>query len=114
ALNAAYDRNSNRPDWRRLKAGQFVSSFNQSLLINTPEIKRRALVTGAGGAIGATLVQRLVEKGYAVRALLHSAKTGAALPESVEIIYGDITDCGLVREAVGGMDVVLHLAANVH
>jgi UDP-glucose 4-epimerase len=77
-------------------------------------MKQSALVTGAGGAIGGTLVRRLVEQGYTVRALLHSAKTGTSPPDNVEVVYGDITDCSLVSEAVRDMDLVFHLAAKLH
>ena len=78
-------------------------------------VKRSALVTGAGGAIGATLVRKLMAEGYAVRALVHDqASAAAALPPNVEIISGDITDWKLPAEAVRHMDFVFHLAAKLH
>lgn len=77
-----------------------------------------ALVTGAGGFIGSHLTERLVETGAKVRALVHYNALGAHgwLDESpvasdVEVIAGDVTDRGSVREAMRGCDVVFHLAA---
>lgn len=86
-------------------------------------MKRTALVTGAGGAIGSTLVLRLVERGYAVRALVRepvarssssSSSSSEQLPENVEVVYGDIADCQLIRRAVQGVELVFHLAAKLH
>lgn len=75
-------------------------------------MKRTALVTGAAGAIGSTLVRRLSEQGYAVRALVRRQVEG--MPAGVEVVRGDINDCQLVRQAVNGMDLVFHLAAKLH
>ncbi|MDX6692463.1 MAG: hypothetical protein QOF02_66 [Blastocatellia bacterium] len=75
-------------------------------------MKPTALVTGAGGAIGATLVRRLAERGYAVRAVMRESV--AELPAGVEVLRGDITDCGFVRRSVAGIDTIFHLAAKLH
>jgi UDP-glucose 4-epimerase len=77
-------------------------------------MKRTALVTGAGGAIGSALVVRLLARGYAVRALVRESATVAPVADGVEIVRGDITDCGLVQQAVAGADAVFHLAAKLH
>ena len=76
-------------------------------------MKRTALVTGANGAIGSTLVRRLLEQGYAVRALVRES-SASEMPPGVEVVQCDITDCQLVRQAVARMDVVFHLAAKLH
>ena len=73
-----------------------------------------ALVTGASGAIGPTLIRRLQERGYAVRALVRDARGAAALPAGVEVVHGDIRDCQLIRQAVARTDLVFHLAAKLH
>lgn len=78
-------------------------------------MKRTALVTGANGVIGTTLVRRLIEHGYAVRALVRGTQDSrGVLPESVEVVHGDITDSALMRRAVENIDVVFHLAAKLH
>lgn len=83
-------------------------------LRETLRMKRSALVTGAGGAIGSTLIRRLLEQGYDVRALVRETSPAAAMLAGVEVVRADINDCRLVREAVTGIDVVFHLAAKLH
>jgi NAD dependent epimerase/dehydratase len=82
--------------------------------------KKRVLVTGADGFIGSHLVEQLVRRGAQVRALVfynafNSCGWLDSLDEDVrgaiQIVAGDIRDPGGVREAVWGIDVILHLAA---
>jgi dihydroflavonol-4-reductase len=63
----------------------------------------RALVTGAGGFIGAHVAQALLDAGWDVRGL---DRDTTHVPEGAERVTGDITD---VR--VDGCDAVFHLAA---
>lgn len=81
---------------------------------------RNALVTGAGGFIGSHLVNRLVDRGCHVRALLHYNSRGdhgnlglldAAVKNKVEIVLGDVRDPHAMQSIVDGCDVVFHLAA---
>jgi nucleoside-diphosphate-sugar epimerase len=69
----------------------------------------RALVTGAGGFLGAALVRALAARGDEVRALVRRAPESPA-PPGVEVRLGDATDPAALREAVRGRDVVFHLA----
>ena len=80
--------------------------------------EKRALVTGAGGFIGSHLVERLVEVGASVRALVHYNALGTRgwldeLPvhDEIEIVSGDIRDRDSMREATQDIDIVFHLAA---
>lgn len=77
-------------------------------------MKRIALVTGAGGAIGSALTKRLLDKGYGVRALVRESSTGLETAQGVEVLRCDITDCQLIRQAMAGVEVVFHLAAKLH
>ena len=81
---------------------------------------RKILVTGAGGFIGSHLTEALVREGASVRAMLrYSSRADSGnldhLPEEIrqkiEIIRGDIRDPFFIREAIGGVEVVFHLAA---
>lgn len=83
-------------------------------------MRETVLVTGAGGFIGSHLVERLVARGFAVRALVHynSSSYWANLEQlapdvlrHVEVFPGDVTDATRVDAAVRGCDVVFHLAA---
>lgn len=81
---------------------------------------KKVLVTGAGGFIGSHLVQRLVQEGARVRAMIHyNSRSHWGLLEDlpkqvldeVEIIAGDVQDPFSVQKAVGGCDTVFHLAS---
>lgn len=79
---------------------------------------RKVLVTGAGGFIGSHLVERLVELGADVRALVRYTSTGhsgwldsSLLKGEVDVLLGDIRDFDSVRTALQGRSVVFHLAA---
>jgi len=78
---------------------------------------KRVLVTGACGNIGANVVDTLVQRGYSVRAVDLDTPAGrtkaARWGDRVEMRFGSICNETLVREAVAGMDHVVHLAAMV-
>lgn len=78
---------------------------------------KRVLVTGACGNIGANVVDLLVQRGYAVRAVdldrPGGRKTAARWADRVEMRFGSICNEALVREVVSGVDHVIHLAAMV-
>lgn len=64
------------------------------------------LVTGSTGAVGKPVVERLVAAGHRVRGFARRPTPG--LEDSV---VGDLADGEKVREAVEGMDMVIHLGA---
>jgi UDP-glucose 4-epimerase len=78
----------------------------------------RLLVTGGAGFIGSHLVDRLMELGHEVR-VLDDLSAGSMdnikrwlENENFEFIKGDMRNPKTVEEAVEGVEVVFHLAAN--
>lgn len=70
----------------------------------------KALVTGATGFLGATIVARLRSEGIAVRALVRSEGARCDVDERV---VGDLCDEAARARAVDGVDWVLHAGARV-
>jgi UDP-glucose 4-epimerase len=73
------------------------------------------LVTGGAGFVGSHLVEGLLDEGHTVR-VLDNFSTGdrknlAELQGRAEIVTGDITDAGTVRQAMRGIELVFHQAA---
>jgi dihydroflavonol-4-reductase len=71
-----------------------------------------ALVTGASGFIGSSVVRALLDSGTRVRALVEPGRDDsnlAGLP--VERVVGDIRNRATVDEAVDGIATIFHLAA---
>jgi dihydroflavonol-4-reductase len=71
----------------------------------------KALVTGATGLIGHTLVRALLQRGHHVRALLRNATRGAALSGVTECAVGDVLSGTGLDAACESCDVVFHTAA---
>ncbi len=76
----------------------------------TPE-KLRCLVTGATGYIGGRLVPRLLESGFAVRALARTPDKLAGVPwrDRIEVAKGDLSDAASLDAAFADIDVVYYL-----
>lgn len=77
--------------------------------------RRRFLVTGGAGFIGAALVRRLVRDGHAVRVLDDVSRGDesrlADVAGHVELRRADVRDADAVARAAAGVDTVVHLAA---
>ncbi|HCV22918.1 MAG: hypothetical protein CME13_18855 [Gemmatimonadetes bacterium] len=78
---------------------------------------KRILVTGGAGFIGSHTVDHLLSKGYGVRVLdllqprVHPHGWPAYLPTDIERIQGDVRDPIAMRQALDGVEGVVHLAA---
>jgi len=73
-----------------------------------------ALVTGATGCVGPSVVRALHSAGYSVRTFSLDPPPVGVLPPEAEVRIGDITDPAAVREAMVGVETVIHLAALLH
>lgn len=76
------------------------------------------MITGGAGYIGSVLVRQLLSKNYKVRVYDSLKFGGEALYDVMmhpdfEFIHGDIRDDAQVKEALNGVDAVVHLAAIV-
>lgn len=69
------------------------------------------LVTGATGFVGSHLVEKLLELGVGVRCLVRRSSSLRYLPgAAVELCYGDLATGVGLREALGGVETVFHVA----
>ena len=80
----------------------------------------KALVTGADGFIGSHLVEKLLKKGFSVRAFCFYNSLGswgwldtlpAEVKSEVDVHLGDIRDYQSIFKSVKGCDYVFHLAS---
>ena len=74
------------------------------------------LLTGATGSIGSRLLPLLLERGEDVRCLVREPRKLGDRRVSVQIALGDLgemSDPYLVRQALRGIDTVVHLAATI-
>ena len=74
------------------------------------------LLTGATGSIGSRLLPLLLERGEDVRCLVREPRRLGARRVDVQIALGDLgemSDPYLVRQALRGVDTVIHLAATI-
>jgi len=79
---------------------------------------KKILVTGADGFIGSHLTEKLVEKGFEVKALAqyNSLNNWGWLEDvncknQIDIISGDIRDAYFCKEISKNVDTIFHLAA---
>jgi NADH dehydrogenase len=74
------------------------------------------LLTGATGSIGSRLLPRLIEDGHQVRCLVREPRKLGAHRVDVQITMGDLRelrDPYMLRQAMRGVDTVIHLAASI-
>ena len=77
------------------------------------------LITGGAGFIGRYVSRELLGRGYHVRVLdsfieqVHGDRGADGLDSDAEILVGDVRDPDAVRNAIKGVDRIVHLAAEV-
>lgn len=85
-------------------------------MTNQQLIDKKVLITGAGGFIASNLIRRLIDRNCNVIALLHPLENPWRIKDkfdSIEIIYGDITEINQdeYTKKLEGIDTIFHLAA---
>ncbi len=82
-------------------------------------MSKKVLITGGAGFVGSHLADALLRAGHSVRIFdnlspqVHPDGVPDYLARDVELLRGDMRHADAVAAAVGGMDVVFHLAAAV-
>jgi uncharacterized protein YbjT (DUF2867 family) len=71
------------------------------------------LLTGATGTVGSALLRRLTADGMPVRALVRDGQRLGDQRVRVQIALGDLLDPPSFRNALRGVDTVVHLAASI-
>src|ERR1700678_1437184 len=69
------------------------------------------LLTGATGLVGSSLLSRLVAAGEPVRCLVRDPRRLGPMRVRVQIALGDLADPPSFRNALRGVDTVVHLGA---
>ena len=83
-------------------------------------MKKKVLVTGAGGFIGSHLVEELLKKNFNVKAFLkYNSNSNLGWIQNIksnknlEIIYGDVRDFDSINKAINGAEYIINLAAMI-
>lgn len=71
------------------------------------------LLTGATGQVGGALLRRLLAEGHSVRCLVRDPRRLGTQRVRVQIALGDLTDPPSFRNAMRGVETVVHLAAAI-
>jgi uncharacterized protein YbjT (DUF2867 family) len=71
------------------------------------------LLTGATGTVGSALLRRLTATGRPVRALVREPRRLGEQRVRVQIALGDLADPPSFRNALRGVDTVVHMAASI-
>jgi nucleoside-diphosphate-sugar epimerase len=83
-------------------------------MIKTEENKMRVLITGGAGRLGITVCKAFLRDGYYVRVFdldtPGNRKSVKGLNGKAEVMWGDITRPDSVREAMEGVDAIVHMA----
>lgn len=72
----------------------------------------KVLITGGTGRWGPTIHQAFLENGFDIRLLLHRKKIKSP-GANCELVWGDVMQPDSVRQAIEGVDAVVHLAGMV-
>lgn len=69
------------------------------------------MITGGAGSVGKSLTSSLLEKGHHVRVLDKKVEGLQSLKhKNLDLIEGGIEGLSVMKEAVKGIDIIVHLA----
>jgi nucleoside-diphosphate-sugar epimerase len=72
----------------------------------------KVFLTGGTGFIGGEVARQLRQRGDQVACLVRSPEKGAKLRElGCDLVSGDLSDAGVLRDGISGSDAVIHAAA---
>jgi UDP-glucose 4-epimerase len=71
----------------------------------------KVLVSGAGGFLGRYVVDELLRRGHAVRAIVRPGSVAPVWPPEVDVFRADLQIHGDLVSGFDGIDAVIHLAA---
>jgi UDP-glucose 4-epimerase len=74
-------------------------------------MKPTVFLTGSSGRIGKRVLNKLLSRGYRVKALIHKNKPEGLAAGDVEFVHGDILDRNQMIAAAEGSQIICHLAA---
>jgi uncharacterized protein YbjT (DUF2867 family) len=77
------------------------------------KLPRVILLTGATGNVGSQVLRRLTARGERVRVLVRDTRRLGSERVRVQIALGDLSDPASFRNALRGVDTVVHLAAAI-
>ncbi len=89
----------------------FTATGTGALAQTDLQARRRVLVTGGGGRIGSYFAEHSHDR-YDLRLMVQHEDEGSAVQQFGELVTGDLGDLDRMKEICGGVDTVLHLAAN--
>jgi 2-alkyl-3-oxoalkanoate reductase len=97
-------------DWtERIARAADAQHAAEVAAIPEPASEVPILVTGAAGALGSVIVERLLERGIPTRIFVR--RRPAHVPEGVEVVTGDLGNPHAVDRAVKGAKRVIHAGA---
>lgn len=87
----------------------FTATGTGALAKTNDSVRRKVLVTGAAGRIGAYFTEHSHHK-YDLRLMVHSEKSDSPLPQWGEVVVGELSDLPRLKELCAGIDTVVHMA----
>lgn len=97
------------------RKGQSKQGVPYRFILESGRLSAEYLITGATGLLGNNILRLLGEQRRSARVLVRPTSDLRSLEGlDVEILRGELTDLGAIRQAVSGARYVIHAAADLH